>query len=266
MNLTSKIEKYTGQNYPYQSNIKTEEEMGISESGNVMDVINNIGGLFAYTDILLRGDSKASKAPGNGPLGSKQFISTITTCTDIDSGEKKPRSLYINNIPTGKLNIADMKLPRMFSKGLIPGLINNITGLINPSKMFDVFTQATYPACKEVTLDTRDRNNRKSSETAYLTIDDLEELQNYDMIPRTHNIEKYKELARSKNIMGFKEDKEESFKNIQTWLLEKKLESLKNNVVTVNAKYDTDIQIFVLGVILLYFYIYIRLVYYKKDI
>lgn len=270
MGLQAKMEKYTGQNYPYQSYIRTDEEMGISESGSVMDVIHNIGGLFAYTDILLRGDSKASKA-NYGPLGSKQIISTIAKCTDIDSGERKPRSLYINNVPSGKLNIADMKLPRMFSKGLIPGLINNITGLINPSKMFDVFTQETYPACKEITLETIDRNNNKSSGNAYLTIDDIEELQKYDMIPDTPKIEDLKNTAREKNIKGFRDDEKETetFQSLETKLLEEKLNELKMSAnrlyeYTLNSKYDRDIQLFVLGVVLLYFYIYIRLVYYKR--
>lgn len=258
------IDKYSGQNYPYHKNIKNPEEMGVSSSGSMSQITQNVGALVGYTDIMITGHSGASKAPNNGPLGNMQFISTIAKCIDINSGEQKSRSLYVNNIPTGHLNFLDVDMGNNM-RGLIPGMINNITGLINPSKMFAVFTEPSFPACVEVTLPTRDKNNETNTSisglesSGYISITDLEELQNNRMINiGTSKIDEYKTIAKKKGIPPYKTDTSNQGTK-ETFYVNRRLEDLSKEF-NDPKKRDHDLQLFVMCVVLLYTYIYIKLI------
>jgi len=92
--------------------------------------------------------------------------------------EKVERWIYVNNIPDGSIPfISSGADGRGFKslRGLIPGALGNL-GALNPVQLFNGFTAGTYPDCAQVTLQTVDNNNAKSSETRYIALIDMAQL------------------------------------------------------------------------------------------
>ena len=92
--------------------------------------------------------------------------------------EKVDRWIYVNNIPDGSIPfISSGADGRGFNslRGLIPGALGNL-GALNPVQLFNGFTAGTYPDCAQVTLQTVDNNNAKSSETRYVAMIDMAQL------------------------------------------------------------------------------------------
>jgi len=94
--------------------------------------------------------------------------------------EKKivDRWIYVNNIPDGSIPfIASGADGNTFNdlRGLIPGAMGNL-GALNPVPLFKAFTAGTYPDCAKITLQTVDNNNNKNSESRYLALIDVMEM------------------------------------------------------------------------------------------
>ena len=92
--------------------------------------------------------------------------------------EKVERWIYVNNIPDGSIPfISSGADGRGFKslRGLIPGALGNL-GALNPVQLFNGFTAGTYPDCAKITLQTVDNNNAKSSETRYIAMIDMAQL------------------------------------------------------------------------------------------
>lgn len=92
--------------------------------------------------------------------------------------EKVDRWIYVNNIPDGSIPfISSGADGRGFQslRGLIPGALGNL-GALNPVQLFNGFTAGTYPDCAKITLQTVDNNNAKSSETRYVAMIDMAQL------------------------------------------------------------------------------------------
>jgi hypothetical protein len=95
-------------------------------------------------------------------------------------GEKKivDRYIYVNNIPDGSIPfIASGADGNTFNdlRGLIPGAMGNL-GALNPVPLFNAFTSGTYPDCAEITLGTVNKSNNNNSETRYLALVDVVEI------------------------------------------------------------------------------------------
>jgi hypothetical protein len=95
-------------------------------------------------------------------------------------GEKKivERYIYVNNIPDGSIPfIASGADGNTFKdlRGLIPGAMGNL-GALNPVPLFKAFTAGTYPDCAKITLETVNKNNDKNTETRYLALVDVMEM------------------------------------------------------------------------------------------
>ena len=168
---------YIGPNYPYHSKIKNPTKLGMSPVGSIID---NIGGLINYAEVLITGDSIATDhVEGNkiirtGPLGPKFFIKTGGTCTN-EQGIDVSRSAYVSNVPDGKIpfisNMLDIELSSF--KGLIPGVLTNISN-INPLKLLNIFNSSSE--CKKVTLETIDENDKREYKTRYLLTSDIADI------------------------------------------------------------------------------------------
>jgi hypothetical protein len=157
-----------GHNYPYSKFIKQPHEMGSSSEGTIQALNKDIKALGAYVGVLISGDSKAQK--GGEPLGNKYFLDTGTTCTD-SMNQKQSRYIFINNVPDGLPFISSaMGQPMKGFRGLVPGVLNDLS-YINPSEIFSSFSQSTD--CQKVTMDTRDVDNIKGTESQYVLNDDI---------------------------------------------------------------------------------------------
>ena len=165
-------EKYFGQDYPYYKYIKTPDQLGMSSKGSLKVLGKDIDGLIEYVNVLVSGKSKAS-ATGK-PLGNKFFIKTGAKCVDKDTGAQTDRYVYINNVPMGNIPFISSGMGVNFSefKGLIPGTISNLIAF-NPAGLFQAFLEGSAPKCQQITMETIDINNEKSTETQYVTLVDI---------------------------------------------------------------------------------------------
>jgi hypothetical protein len=94
--------------------------------------------------------------------------------------EKKlvDRYIYVNNIPDGSIPfIASGADGRTFNdlRGLIPGALGNL-GALSPVQLFNGFTAGTYPPCSEITLQTVNNDNIKSTETHHVALVEMVEM------------------------------------------------------------------------------------------
>lgn len=171
--ISSLEEEILGPDYPYYKYINSPSDMGMGPGGD--KIATNIGGLLAYTNVLVTGDGKASTT-GN-PLGNKFFMKTGAQCKDIDTGETVTRSLYINNVPDGTIPLISNMTGESFStfKGLVPGILSDMTEL-NPLKIFQAFMLGDKPDCKQQTMEVISTNNVSSTDTQYVAIADIQSM------------------------------------------------------------------------------------------
>ena len=173
--------KLLGPTYPYYKNIKTPSEIGMSDKGTIQQMGKDVNGLIQYVELLVTGKSSASAT--GGPLGNKFFLQTGAKCAatdnctnanDASSCQQVDRFIYINNVPEGNIPFISNGMGVNFSefKGLIPGAMGNLN-VLNPFAIMRAFMSGATPPCQELTMQTIDVNNNKSSETHYVTLTDI---------------------------------------------------------------------------------------------
>lgn len=165
-------DRLLGPTYPYYKNIKMPADIGMSDKGSISALGKDINGLIAYVEVLVSGKSKASAT--GGPLGNKFFLKTGGKCVDTVSGEQVDRYIYINNVPQGNIPFISSGVGVNFKdfKGLIPGTMGNLN-VLNPFRIMQAFLSGGTPDCQEITMQTIDVNNNKSSETHFVTLTDI---------------------------------------------------------------------------------------------
>ena len=170
-NAKAAEEKYIGPDYPYYKYVRTPTEIGMSGKGSLNQLGKDIDGLISYVDLLVSGKGKAS-ATGQ-PLGNKFFLKTGAKCKTAD-GQEQERYIYVNNVPEGNIPFISQGMGVNFSefKGLIPGTISNLNAF-NPMTLFQSFLAGSSPECQELTMETIDIYNNKSTETHFVTLVDI---------------------------------------------------------------------------------------------
>jgi hypothetical protein len=207
-------ENLLGPTYAYYNNIKTPAQIGMSDQGSLAALGNDINGLIQYVDLLVSGNSKASAT--GGPLGNKFFLQTGAKCKDPD-GTEQDRFIYINNVPEGNIPFISQGMGVNFSefKGLIPGAMGNLN-VLNPYAIMSSFLSGSTPDCQELTMETIDVNNNKSSETHYVTLVDI---QNMDACSFSNNTNPVTNETCKESFHNIY--KENSFNNASSVLLPK---------------------------------------------
>lgn len=165
-------ERFLGPDYPYYKYIETPSAIGMSDRGTLSALGKNIDGLIAYVELLVSGGGKAS-ATGR-PLGNRFFLKTGGKCTDTSTGQEVDRYIYINNVPQGNIPFISSGIGVNFSefRGLIPGTISNLNAF-NPMLMFQAFLAGSKPDCQEITMETIDIYNNRSTESNFVTLVDI---------------------------------------------------------------------------------------------
>lgn len=166
---------FLGDSYPYYKNVKTPSEIGMSDKGNLKTLGKDVDGLLAYIDVLVTGKSKASST--GKPLGNKFFLKTGGKCSATSEGadgQETPRYIYINNVPMGNIpflsSASGVSITTM--SGLIPGTISNLNAF-NPVGLFRAFLAGPVPKCQEITMETIDTYNNKSTESHFVSLADV---------------------------------------------------------------------------------------------
>jgi len=147
-----------GPNYSYSNNIRTPQQLGMSDNGSLSTLGSDINGLLSYVSVLVDGSGQASAS--GGPLGNKYFMKTGATCKDVNTKQVQTRYLYVNNVPSGPM------------PGLIGGVITGLD-VLNPFALMGAFTSGSEPPCMNITMDTIDTNNNHGQETHYVTLVDI---------------------------------------------------------------------------------------------
>jgi hypothetical protein len=165
----------TGNDYPYWKNIKSPDQLGMSDKGTFDVMSKDINGLIGYVELLVSGKSKASVT--GGPLGNKYFLKTGASCLDNKTKKEVDRYIYINNVPNGNIPFISSGMGTNFKdlRGLIPGAMGNLNAF-NPMTLLQGFSEGSTPTCKSITLETIDTKNKKSKETHYITVADLKSM------------------------------------------------------------------------------------------
>jgi len=177
-------ERLLGPTYPYYKNIKTPTEIGMSDKGTIQQMAKDVEGLIEYVELLVTGDSKASAT--GGPLGNKFFLKTGGKCAAIDSCtdpknastcKQVDRYIYVDNVPSGNIPFISSGMGVNFSefKGLIPGAMGNLN-VLNPFAILRAFLSGSTPPCQQITMQTITTDNVKSSETNYVTLADIQNM------------------------------------------------------------------------------------------
>jgi hypothetical protein len=143
--------------YPYKDMIKTPQQMGVSDAGNLGALSADIKAITGYVGVITSGETNAQMAP---TLGNKYFFKTGTTCVDM-TGVSQARYAFVNNVPDNQ----------GFGKGLVPGMIQNLTS-IDPTALFKAFSSKT-DNCQEITMDTQDNENNTGQESRYVNRSDI---------------------------------------------------------------------------------------------
>jgi hypothetical protein len=165
-------EKLLGPTYPYYKNIKMPNQIGMSDQGSLSALGQDVNGLIQYVEVLVTGNSEASAT--GGPLGNKFFLQTGAKCKDVASGNQVDRFIYIDNVPNGNIPFISQGLGVNFSnfEGLIPGAMSNLN-VLNPFAIMSSFLSGSTPDCQELTMQTIDVNNNSSTQTQYVTLADI---------------------------------------------------------------------------------------------
>jgi len=174
-------QKLLGPSYPYYKNIKTPAQLGMNGNGSIQQMGKDIAGLINYVEVLVSGNSSASST--GGPLGNKFFLKTGAKCAAIDSCsdpnnpstcQQVDRYIYIDNVPNGDIPFISSGLGVNFTefRGLIPGAMGNLN-VLNPFAIMRSFLAGSTPPCQPLTMQTISVNNAVSSETQYVTLADI---------------------------------------------------------------------------------------------
>lgn len=159
--------------YQYAKYILGPKKMGMGSSWT--DITNNFHGLASYVQLLVEGDGSAvASSAGGRPLGNKFFLRTAGKCKSVDSGKETERYMFVSNIPDGDIPFLSGAIGADFTEleGLIPGMLSNLN-VLDPSKIFKAFGEATTPDCQQITMQTVDVNNNTDTETHYVSLDDI---------------------------------------------------------------------------------------------
>jgi hypothetical protein len=174
-NAKAAEEKYIGPDYPYYKYIKTPSQLGMSGDGNLNQLGKDIDGLVNYVEVLVTGQGNATTT--GRPLGNKFFLKTGAKCSDKNTGQDVDRYIYIDNVPEGNIPFISSGLGVNFSefKGLIPGTISNLNAF-NPMTIFQSFLAGSKPDCQELTMETIDIYNNRSTQSHFVTLTDIKNM------------------------------------------------------------------------------------------
>jgi hypothetical protein len=140
---------------------------------------------------LVAGKSNASKT--GGPLGNKFFLKTGGSCVATDTGDTEDRYIYIDNVPAGNIPFISSGMGVNFSefRGLIPGVMSNLNAF-NPYTILQSFLTGTTPDCQSLTMQVIDTENVSSTESHYVSLVDIKNMDPCSFSNGTNPVSGYK--------------------------------------------------------------------------
>jgi len=150
---------FFGSPYNPADALPTPKKIGVQDGDSLDSVIDAVKGVAYYTDAIGFGESTSFLSRGMGlkPLGVNYFMNTGQTCSN-GAGMYQ----YFEGIPRGDAlggTIGKaMAEQNMALKGLVPGMMEDVKGALNPMPLLNAMLGSGYPQCKQVTLQVGDTN------------------------------------------------------------------------------------------------------------
>tara|TARA_Y100001970_G_scaffold294170_1_gene447903 strand:- start:531 stop:1232 length:702 start_codon:yes stop_codon:yes gene_type:complete len=172
-------------NYNYSEFIRDPNELGTITTLSGNEKSDNIK-MKDYLSTLISGSSDAFSA---SPLGNAYFLDTESQCKDIDTGDLQSRFIFISNITHTNIPFPDSFMGFNFlqTKGLLPGIINNINN-INNIDLQSSLIDGNLPQCQKIKMQTIDNKNNVNTESNYVALADIEDLDPCDFTNGTNPI------------------------------------------------------------------------------
>jgi len=143
---------FFGSPYNPADALPTPKQIHVEDGDTLDSVINAVKGVAYYTDTIGFGQSTnaLSRDMGLQPLGINYFMNTGQTCSNGATMYQ-----YFQGIPTG--NALGEKVGKAMAeqnlalKGLVPGMMEDVEGALNPSPLLNAMLGSGYPQCKPFT-------------------------------------------------------------------------------------------------------------------
>ena len=150
---------FFGSPYNPADALPTPKAIGVRDDDTLSSVIDAVKGVAYYTDAIGFGESTnvLSRGMGLKPLGVNYFMNTGQTCSNGATMYQ-----YFEGIPTGNAlggTIgAAMAEQNLALKGLVPGMMEDVQGALNPMPLLNAMLGSGYPQCVQVTKQVGDMN------------------------------------------------------------------------------------------------------------
>ena len=150
---------FFGSPYNPADALPTPKKIGVQDGDSLDSVIGAVKGVAYYTDAIGFGESTnfLSRNMGLKPLGVNYFMNTGQTCSNGASMYQ-----YFEGIPTGDALGGTvgkaMAEQNMGLKGLVPGMMEDVKGALNPMPLLNAMLGSGYPQCKQITRQVGDMN------------------------------------------------------------------------------------------------------------
>jgi hypothetical protein len=152
---------YFGSPYSPVDALPTPKQINVRDGDTLDSVIDAVKGVAYYTDSIGFGESTNALSSGMGlqPLGINYFMNTGQTCSNGATMYQ-----YFQGIPQG--NALGGKIGKAFEeegialKGLVPGMMEDVEGALNPEPLLNAMLGSGYPQCRSLTAQVGDLNGR----------------------------------------------------------------------------------------------------------
>jgi len=150
---------FFGSPYNPADALPTPLSIGVRDDDSLSSVIDAVKGVAYYTDAIGFGESTnvLSRGMGLKPLGVNYFMNTGQTCSNGATMYQYFEGIPTGNALGGKIGKA-MAEQNLALKGLVPGMMEDVQGALNPMPLLNAMMGSGYPQCKQITKQVGDTN------------------------------------------------------------------------------------------------------------
>lgn len=149
---------FFGPDYSFADNIKLPGQIGVRNESSVGAIIDAVGGVNHYLDVIAFGGPTFFDQHAPQPMGIRYFLNTGQRCSNGAT-----MSDYFDGVTKGDIlgdhvaaALASTGLPGL--KGLAPGMLENARDALDPRPIFAAVAGVGYPVCQQVQCPVGDVN------------------------------------------------------------------------------------------------------------
>jgi hypothetical protein len=141
---------FFGPDYSFADNIKLPGQIGVRNESSISAIIDAVGGVNHYLDVIAFGGPTFFDQHPPSPLGIRYFMNTQQRCSNGATA-----SDYFDGVTKGDIlgdhvaaALASTGLPGL--KGLAPGMLENARDALDPRPIISAVEGSGYPVCQQV--------------------------------------------------------------------------------------------------------------------